>query len=176
MSHSTILKNLLFSEKDNKIILNFSDSKDKNIFSSNSFILNYSSKAIKKIFEKNFDKDDSTKLYNIYLYLIFRVKEPDFIIKLKIFIYFHLYNKNDVGEFIRKISIPIKENYNKKTLIEQEKNWNEIDNFTINIVTENVDSFFNGKKEDITGLFNFFTIDNIKRNFTKKYWQERHCC
>ena len=99
--HLHILNNLLFFKKDQNIISNFVDiNTNENNFSLNSFILTYTLEAIKLIFNKEFKKNDSSNLINIYLYLIFQIKYPNFITKIKILTYKYLYNvKNLINLF-----------------------------------------------------------------------------
>ena len=81
--HLIILNNLLFFKNDQNIISNFDDKNtNEKYFSLNSFILTYTLEAIKFIFNKEFKKDDWSNLFNIYLYLIFQINQPNFIKKV----------------------------------------------------------------------------------------------
>ena len=117
MNQIIILKNLLFTIKDNKFVPNFDDSNNENIFTINDFIYNYSLGALKKdLFNKDTNIKDSDELYDLYLYLIFQIKEQNFIIKLKILIYNHLYEQRKIIDFIIESSKNILyiNNYYKK--------------------------------------------------------------
>ena len=170
MRLTKISKNILFIKKGQDAIFNFDDmnTETEEIFTINDFIYNYTLEAIdRKLFNKDlFKKDNIEELYDIYLYLIFKIQEPNFIIKLKIMIYTHLYENSDIVGFITKFSESFKIYDNKKTLINLQKSHNEID-LNLKYVSDNVPSFFNSKSEKIDDILNFFTIDNIKNNFIK---------
>ena len=166
---TTIIKNLLFTKKDNGVIFNFDDVNNEEIFTINDFIYNYNLEAIDKIlFNNDLIQENIEDLYDTYLYLIFQIQDPNFIIKLKILIYNNLYTKRDIIEFIIKSSesIAIKENFDNKTLIELQKQYNEID-INIKIVPDNVNTFFNKKNMNIDEILNFLTKENIENNFEK---------
>ena len=168
-----ILRNLLFSKKDKEIISNFNDlinvNENGNIFTINDFIFKYTLESINIIFNDTFGNQESAKLNNIYLYLIFQINEPDFIIKLKILIYEYLYGKKDINKFIFSTSENIvkKENFDNKTLKIMEIKNNEFDDIIISEVSKNIISFFDDKAKDINDIYNFFTPNNIENNLKK---------
>ena len=169
MTLTNIIKNLLFTKKDNGVIFNFDDVNNEEIFTINDFIYNYILEALDKIlFNNELIQENIEDLYDTYLYLIFQIQDPNFIIKLRILIYNNLYTKRDIIEFIIKSSesIAIKENFDNKTLIELQKQYNEID-INIKIVPDNVNTFFNKKNMNIDEILNFFTKENIENNFEK---------
>ena len=71
LEHIRIIKNLLFSEKDNKIHSNLDDLENSNNYKLNSFILSNTLKAFESLFKTKFNIDDSNDLNKIYLNLIF---------------------------------------------------------------------------------------------------------
>ena len=83
-------------------------------------------------------------------------------------IYKNLYSKRDVIEFIIKSSesIVIKENFDNKTLIELQKQYNEID-INIKIVPDNMNTVFNRKNMNIDDILIFFTKENLENNYRK---------
>ena len=175
---TNISKNLLFTKINNEVIFNFDDVNNEKIFTINDFIYNYTLEALDTEFlnKQTFnDIDNIGKLYDIYLYLIFKIQEPNFIIQLKSLIYYHLYNiKNDdkdkynkIINFIVKISESIKTNiYDNENLIKFQKMHGEI-NINMNIVPDNVPIFFNRKRIRINDILNSFTLKKIKDNYKK---------
>ena len=168
--HLIILNNLLFFKNDQNIISNFDDKNtNEKYFSLNSFILTYTLEAIKFIFNKEFKKDDWLNLFNIYLYLIFQINQPNFIKKIKILTYEYLNNPKYFEKFVLKSSenITSEKNYDDKTLRKFENQFNELHDITTIQVQENVKNFFNGIKVKKEDLLAFFTPKNIKNNFSK---------
>jgi hypothetical protein len=166
-----IIKNLLFSKKDKEIYSNFNLNNgniNENIFDKNTFIYYYISQAITKIFNSNFDRTESTKLKDLYLYLIFQINDPQFIKTLKILTYKCLY-KNDLTTFIKESSESIvnNENINSTNLKELQMKQKEFDSIDIKEVSNNVISFFNENKNDNNYLLNFFNRENIINNYNK---------
>ena len=172
--HLNILNNLLFSDKD----LNFSEVYDNNIFTLNDFILTYTLKVIRELYDTAFNKNKSIKLKNIYLYLIFQIRNEDCPAKLEYLTYNYFYGdkimNNDIENFITESSKSIvsKENFNFITLKDLKIKFNEIDNFNNNKVPDNVKTFFKGnnnniKEKEFNDLLNFFNKKNIKNNFNK---------
>ena len=183
--HLIILKNLLFTEKDKKIIANF-DLNDgnisENIFDKNDFIYHYSLKAVENIFNDKFTEAESTSLNNIYFHLIFQVNAPEFVKILKILTYNYL-SKNKFNAFIDKSLEYINKSLDDICKIEEKsdleqfkKDYDELDNIDIKEnVPENVKLFFLGeaKKFDNTyKLLNIFTRKNIESNYEKIESQE----
>lgn len=171
-----ILKNLLFTNIDNNVQSNFNDLYDENKFILNDFIYNYTLEAIdNKLFDKNQIKNESINyLYNIYLYLIFKVEEPIIITKLKILIYEKLYDvkksNSSIKDFVKSSLEKIfnKNTDDNKTLIENQKKYGEFSNIEkIKKVSDNIINFFKSNREDNDNIFKFFTINNIKKNSEK---------
>ena len=171
MKQLTILKNLLFSEKNNEIIPNFDALNDENIFTMNDLIYNYTLEALNKdLFNTDLKIKESDELYDTYLYLIFQIKDPNFIIKLKTWVYSYLYEKKAIMTFIEKTSKSIfsREIFSKELLRKKQDQYNEIDNINLEKVSNNTVSFFNGKREDIKNLIKFFfDKEKITNNFAK---------
>ena len=167
--HLKFLRDLLFSKKEKKVISNFDSDKEQanENFTVNDFILNYTLKATQKIFKNDFNDKDSDILINIYLYLIFKINEPEFIINLKVLTYTHLYKKKKFKQFISDSleCISNKKKFDNKSLKNLIKEKGEFDEFDIKEVSENVKSFFNKKKENINDILNFFTANKIETNF-----------
>ena len=167
----TVVQNLLFTEKDGKIFINFEDNDISNEMKD--LILTYTSKVIEKLCDDIDSKEEEFKeLQTLYLYLIFQIKNDNFIIKLKILIYSLLYTntKKRFNTFIIESSKKVvdKEKVDEKT-INTLKNYilkkNEIDNMKINNVSQNVQKFFKEKQSNKKDLYNFFTKDIITKNF-----------
>ena len=162
LNHLTVLKNLLFPQKDLKYIYN------EDVFNENDFILTYSLLAIEKIFQKVFKEKDSKDLKDDYLYLIFQIKNPDFIIKIKYLIYTILYEKKNapnINKFILKSSKILKEeNIDNSILINLTKKYQEI-NLDINIVPSNMKTFFNLNNENNEKILQLYDKEKIINNF-----------
>ena len=162
LNHLTVLKNLLFPQKDLKYIYN------EDVFNENDFILTYSLLAIEKIFQKVFKEKDSKDLKDDYLYLIFQIKNPDFIIKIKYLIYTILYEKKNapnINKFILKSSKILKEeNIDNSILINLTKKYQEI-NLDINIVPSNMKTFFNLNNENNEKILQLYNKEKIINNF-----------
>jgi len=171
MNQIIMLKNLLFTIKDNEVLPNFDDSKNENSFTINDLIYNYTLKALEKdLFNKDLTIQDSDDLFDLYLYMIFQIKEPNFIIKLKILIYNFFYEKKrDISAFLIESSKNIYElkNNDKETLKNLQKKFNEIDNINFKNVSDNIVSFFNGESNKIKDLIKIFNITKIQENFNK---------
>ena len=171
MNLLTILKNLLFTKKDNKVVPNLDDSNNENIFTINDFIYNYTLGALKKkLFNKDIKIVNLDELYDLYLYLIFQIEEQNFIIKLKILIYSHLYEKKEVIGFILESSKNILDinNYDKKKLKYLQETHNEIDDISLKKVSDNMISFFKQDRMKLDDWINFFDKVKTKKNLKKK--------
>ena len=161
------LRNLLFSKEGKKVKSNFrnENEKTKENFSINDFILNYTQKAIQYVFNNNFNNDDLNALYNYYFYFVFKINDPESIINLKVLTYKNLYSnklyKNFIKESIKYINQ--KEKSDNETLEKFLKEMDELDDFDIIEVSDNMKSFFNNK--DVTKLFKFFKAKNIVNNY-----------
>ena len=166
----TIVQNLLFTKKDDKIFINFVDNDISNEIKD--LILTYTSKVIEKLYYNIDSKaEDTEELQVLYLYLIFQIKDDNFVIKLKKLIYSLLYsnNKNRFNKFIIESSKIIVDktkvddeviNSLKKVILEK----SEID-IKINNVSQNCIKFFKEKQRNNKNLYNFFTKDIIEKNF-----------
>ena len=77
------LRVLLFSKEGEKVKSNFRNENEetKGNFSINDFILNYTLKAIEYVFNNNFNDKDIKVLDNTYLYFVFKINDPESIIK-----------------------------------------------------------------------------------------------
>ena len=168
-SHLEFLRDLLFKKNEIKEVVesNFESNNEKATenFTVNDFILNYTLNAIPKIFEVQ-SHEDSDFLDCIYLSLLFKVNDPNFIINLKVLIYQHLYGKKDYVNFksdsLKCIANELK--FDDRTLKKFIMQNGEFDELDIKEVSENVKSFFN-KKNEVNDLLNFFTAKNIQNNY-----------
>ena len=163
----TILKNLLFTRKDNNVVPNFDDSNNENIFTINDFIYNIALGALAQdLFNK--DTNDSDELYNLYLYFIFQIKEENFIIKLKILIYKDLYDEKKMVDFMINSSKDIHDinNYGKNKLKGLQEKYKEID-IDVKIPSDNMISFFKQDRIILDDLIKFFVKTKINDNFKK---------
>ena len=170
MIQITILKNLLFTMKDNGIESNFISSNNEKIFTINDLIYNYTLEILKKdLFNKDITLKESNELYDLYLYLIFQIKDPNFIIKLKILIYNYLYDKRNIIEFFIESSKDIfaMKNYDKEALKNLQEKYNEIDIINFKIASDNVVSFFKRHRSKIEDLIKIFDKNKIKDNLNK---------
>ena len=81
MNQIIMLKNLLFTIKDNEVLPNFDDSNNENNFTINDLIYNYTFKALEKdLFNKDLTIQDSDDLFDLYLYIIFFIKKGIFLL------------------------------------------------------------------------------------------------
>lgn len=167
--HLKFLRDLLFSKKEKTVLLNFDSNNGKanDNFTVNDFIFNYTLKATHKIFKNDFNDKDSDILIYTYLYLIFKINVPEFIINLKVLTYKHLYQKKKFKQFISDSleCISNKKKFDNESLQKFIKGKGEFDELNIKEVSENVESFFNKKKENINDILNFFTANKIETNF-----------
>jgi len=163
----TILKNLLSNKKSYKIIVRKLE--PNNIFTIKNFIIYYSKFAIDKLFIKDFSQNDYNELNNIYLSLIFQLKDKEYLQRLKIIIYKYLYennNNNTINTFIVNSSKEIfkNESDDDKNLLYFQNKYNEInlDKFK---VSDNIKDYF-GKnlQKNILDILSFFDINKIKKN------------
>ena len=170
-----VVRNLLFKVKNGKIIINFEDNDISDEIKD--IILTYTSKVIEKLcYNIDSKVKDSEELQTLYLYLIFQIKNDEFIINLKILIYSLLYTnkKQRYNRFIVESSLKLvnREKADHKILKKFILENNEIDNMKINDVSQNVQKFFKEKQSNRDYLYKFFTKDKIEKNFdliNKKY-------
>lgn len=172
-----ILKNLIFSEKDK--VMNFTDINIENInekiFTLNDFILTYALKVIELFKNNKINEDEvSENSMNLYLYLIFQIKNSDLHLKLKFLVYSYLYekkNSSNIKIFIFESSklIVNKQIININDLLNLEKKYEEFDNIDIKNVSDNVAKFFS-RNEEIKNYQNLFknlkkekVIQNLKK-------------
>lgn len=167
-----ILKNLLFTKIGDNAIFRFDDTYDEKNFTINDFIYNYALVALKiDIFTKAKIKSNTiNKLYEAYLYYLFKIKDPNIIIKIKIMIYNNFYdNSKKTADFIQLSSKGIfkQEINNNKTLLNLQKKYGEFSNININKVSDKVLKFFNAKSALNDNIYKFFKKENIKNNIEK---------
>ena len=165
----TILKNLLSNKKSYKIIVRKLE--PNNIFTIKNFIIYYSKFAIDKLFIKDFSQNDYNELNNIYLSLIFQLKDKEYLQRLKIIIYKYLYeynntNTNTINTFIVNSSNEIfkKEPDNDKNLLYFQNKYNEINLDKIKVSDNIKDYFGKNLQKNTLDILNFFDINNIKNN------------
>lgn len=91
--HAKILKNLLTRKKLKKDTKDNFDFNYQNTFTIYDFIINYSKVAIEILFNKDFSQKDFDELNDLYLLLIFQIKDSENLKKLKFLIYTYLYEK-----------------------------------------------------------------------------------
>ena len=171
---TTILKNLLFKDDNNEVnsifsVLNKgSNNESESNFTIRDFIYNFALEAVEKGFIEESNNENLQELFNTYLYLIFKVKDENFIIKLKILIYLHLYKERDISKFIIETSKYILNefNFDKDTLMKHQKENKEID-INLKLVSENLTNFLNIKRNNIKDILKFFSIENMKKNYEK---------
>ena len=171
---TTILKNLLFKSDKNEVnsifsVLNKeSNNESEYNFTIRDFIYNFALEAVEKGFIEESKNEELQELFNTYLYLIFQVKDENFIIKLKILIYLHLYKERDLSNFIIETSKSILNeiNFSKDTLMKHQKENKEID-INLKLVSENLTNFLNIKRNNIKDILKFFSIENMKKNYEK---------
>lgn len=176
-----ILKNLIFSEKDK--VMNFTDINIENInekiFTLNDFILTYALKVIELFKNNKINEDEvSENSMNLYLYLIFQIKNSDLHLKLKFLVYSYLYekkNSSNIKNFIFESSklIVNKQIININDLLNLEKKYEEFDNIDIKNVSDNVAKFFS-RNEEINNYQNLFkNLKKEKYKILKKQNQKK---
>ena len=165
IEHLQILESLLNSLKNNE---QEDNEIDNNIIKINDFIITYIGECSTLLFGKNFGDIEYNSLIDLFLYLIFEVKEEKFIRKLKILIYKHLYKNKNIMKFIKETSENIHNlnNFDDEILKKYQIEYNEFENLNIFEVSKNASNFFNLEKNYNDGdILKFFTPKNIKNNY-----------
>ena len=165
IEHLQILGSLLNSLKNNE---QEDNEIDNNIIKINDFIITYIGECSTLLFGKNFGDIEYNSLIDLFLYLIFEVKEEKFIRKLKILIYKHLYKNKNIMKFIKETSENIHNLniFDDEILKKYQNKYNEFENLNIFEVSKNASNFFNVEKNYNDGdILKFFTPKNIKNNY-----------
>ena len=141
IEHLQILGSLLNSLKNNE---QEDNETDNNLIKINDFIITYIGECSTLLFGKNFGDIEYNSLIDLFLYLIFQVKEEKFIRKLKILIYKHLYKNKNIMKFIKETSENIHNlnNFDDEILKKYQIEYNEFENLNIFEVSKNASNFF----------------------------------